>query len=163
LNKKFGLKTVEGGFQKKLTKINQLLEDYFEVTELDFTDGENNKIKAPVVSVKNASEFALHILATRGHDINTTVAVAGVDVGGKEKSKFLKITLSLIPVGETQNESATSKFSGVNRTFVIAVAPVDEYHHNIQLLFKKTSIWGLKCFFCCRFQNEKYHVWTSKS
>jgi len=72
----------------------------------------------------------------------------GIDKGGKDGSSFLKVTLSVIPISNNGDEKLGQNYRGVNKAFLIGCVPdIPENNNNIDTIFNKIKVWGLKNYF----------------
>ena len=120
----------------------------YTVDEFEFDNGKKGLTRKHAVYTTDASDLALFVLDARNQIPHNILALVGIDKG----KDYFKIILTLIPLDEAENEANHFKFSGVQRAIPLAIAAIDEYHFNIELLFTRINIWGLKCFFALDFK-----------
>jgi hypothetical protein len=136
MNKKLGRGTVAQDFQQDIYRQTKVLEEFFlEPFNHKFAIDKEGTLKTfPIVCIDNLSDFILHIVNVRGQNaqMHSLIYKVGLDTG----QGFLKVSLSIVDPAEPVKTGA-SKCTGVNKLFIVAIAPVKELHQNVEFILSK--------------------------
>jgi hypothetical protein len=130
--------SIQPNIRDSLRDADHQLDDLFEVKKLPFVREERGNEKAAdqfAVVCENVEELLNRILARRDQLESSRVCVR---IGGDGGGGFLKVSLSVFDpsrhVAARSSSSAKSRFldTGVNRTFIIAIAADTQENYIIQ-------------------------------
>jgi hypothetical protein len=118
---------VEPNLKTHLAKLNIIHQDLFDIIE-DTTLQKDDSI--PVIYCKNVTALADRILDDRKLSHQDVFLRVSIDEG----QSFLKVSASLVIKNPAKEQKDDYKSTGVKRTFLLAISPVQEKYNSVAVL-----------------------------
>ena len=133
--------SIEPNIREKLHVLNHCLDDFFDVTEMNFEESG----KRPVVICTDLNALIHHLFEQRGIANDSAVIIKfGIDSGGG----YLKFCMNIIFQSENVLNKCHHKDSGIKQLIVVAIAPdIVETYINIKLIWITLKIDSLQRHF----------------
>ena len=133
---------VEKGLQEELYRHNHILDPQYQIVRRNLLIG-GEFVEKPIIAVKDASEFILHIYDLRNQSPENYIVRIQLDDG----REYLKLSTNLVPKfgWERENQKKGENLAGVKKCFILAIAyRTPENHHNLSIFCEVVNIWGIK-------------------
>jgi hypothetical protein len=134
---------IEADLQQELVRRNHILDEYYEVKELDFLiDGQ--LVRKKIVVCKNASDLVMKVFELRNQIMQDYIVKVYFDNG----QKYLKLACSMIPKKgwkKVKGKKNGRNWNGANTVIILGIAHgIPENNHNSGLFYTHTKFHSIK-------------------